>query len=629
MINITWNKYLLILTISALLVFSVNSQERFEPIPANAVSQYRFDLARNFFASPEIEKNERRKFYEPLEALEKLKGKTTDSAENLYQAWRLYDQTEAKFRIHSLYLVLRYAIDTKQIASAEDEDNLRIELRNRRGFLKQEILQLDEQILARFYAEKPELKDFSFAIESIRRTKAHLLSEREERQLSSITPFINNWQGDFYRQARGRINFGTIKTANGDLDVARQSGEIENNSDRKVREEGFRKSLGGYASQRDAFAFSLIRLVQANNKIAQLRNYKNAPDENYFASYLTTARVKDLYEQLARQAEINKRFERAVANRIKKIHGYAEVNSWDLNTPRPNLQPVRFTISETSKIIQAALAPLGAEYGRELAALLNPVNGRIDIAPAANRLPASFASTYPVPHSIFYSFNYEGYYIDLMKLGHEAGHAVQGDLMRNNRVKYSYARGPAYFSESFATFNELLIADYLYQTEKDVARKEYYLEQFLERTLKIYDAVTFADLEQKIYDGVEQNKIKNAEDLDKLMREIGSRYSIWHEKHRELDGYWSLVDGYYNTPLFSHNNVIAKILALKYFELYKRDQQKFILRYNALLCNGYTTSPENLLKKFLDINLNDPKFASGFSQIVEEKLSAFEALDRK
>ena len=226
------------------LIFSVSliyAQEKFEPIPANAVSQYRFDLARNFFASPEAEKSERRKFYSPLEELEKLKGKATSSAANLYQALRLYDEVEAEFRIHSLYLVLRFATDTKQVSSIEDEDNLREELKKRRGFLKQEILQLDDQTLSRFFSQQTELKKYDFAIENIRRSKLHILSLKEEELLTTMSPLTSNWQGDFYRQAVGRINFGTVHTANGDLDVLKQSGEIENNPDRKVREEGFKK----------------------------------------------------------------------------------------------------------------------------------------------------------------------------------------------------------------------------------------------------------------------------------------------------------------------------------------------------------------------------------------------------
>ena len=623
----TKSKILLILIVMMWLSSPVYTQTKFEPIPANLEVQYRFDLAGNFFASPEIEKTERRKFYAPLEKLEKLKGKVGSSADNLYNSLRLFDQIESEFRIHSLYLVLRYATDTTQISSAEDEDNLREELKKRRAFLKQEILKIDEQTLSRFFIQQPELKKYAFAIKNIRRSKPHLLSLKEEELLTATFPLTSNWQGDFYREAVRHINFGTVKTANGDLNVLRQSGEIDNNPDRKVREEGFKKNIAGYATQRDLFAFALIRLVRANNKFAQLRNFKNAPDKNYFDSYLTTERLKSIYEQLAQQAEINKRFERAVVNRIRKNNGYDNANIWDVNAPRPNLKPVRFTISETSKIIQKALEPLGSEYGRDLAALLDPANGRIDIATGDNRLPASFASAYPVPHTTFYSFNYEGFFIDLIKLGHEAGHAVQADMMRNNRVPYSYVRGPAYFSESFAIFNELLITDYLYQNEKDAARREFFMEQFLERTLKIFDAVIFADLEQKIYEGVEENKINNADDLDALMRQTGSRYSIWHEKHRELDIYWSLINDYYDIPLFSHNNVAAKLLAFKYYELYKKDPQKFIPRYNALLRNGYTTSPENLLKEYLDINLNDSQLASGISLIVGDKLTTFEKLN--
>jgi oligoendopeptidase F len=339
---------------------------------------------------------------------------------------------------------------------------------------------------------------------------------------------------------------------------------------------------------------------------------------------LTTEKVKNLYAQVAQQAELNKRYQRAVANRIKKTNGYEEVNFWDINAPRANLRTDRFTITETTRVIQSALESLGEEYGRELASLLNPANGRMDIVAGNNRLPGAFASAYPLPNSIFYSFNYEGYYLDLIKLAHEAGHAVQADLMRNNRVPYAYARGPAYFSESFAIFNELLVADFLYRRETDAAKRAYFLEQFLERAMTVFAAATLADIEQSIYDGVEQNQIRNADDLDKLTKQIGSRYSVWHEKHRELDARWSLIDNYYATPLYSVNYVIAQLLALKYFDLYTREPQKFLPRYLALLRSGYNQSPETLLKQFLDINLQASNFARGISPVVENRLAAFE-----
>lgn len=622
------NSLQIIIILTLMLAASSSSsyaQETFEPIPKSALSQYRFNLARNFFASPEAEKAERRNIYILLEELEKLKRQVASSADNLLLALRLSDHLQSQFRIHSLYLFLRYAIDTKQESSAADESNLRAELRKRRSFLQQEILQIDDQTLTRFFTQQPKLKEYNFTIKNIRRFRPHTLTLKEEELLSVAKPLTSDWQSDFYQQATERINFGTVRTQNGELNVLRQSGEIENHPDRKVREDGFKKLFAGYRSERDFFAFSLVRLVRANNRIAQLRNYKNAPDESYFDSYLNTEQVKNLYEQVAQQAEINKRYQRAVANRIRKTAGYEEVNFWDVNAPRVGLNPVRFNIGETRRIIQAALEPFGSDYGRELAGLLNPANGRIDIASGNNRLPTAFASADPVPSSVFYSSSFEGYFIDLIKLAHEAGHAVQSDLMRNNRVLYAYARGPAYFSESFAIFNELLVADFLYRNETDGARRNYFLEQFLDRGLTVFAAVTLADIEQSIYDGVEQNQIRNADDLDNLTRQTGARYSVWHEKHQELNARWSLIDNYYATPLYSVNYVIAQLLALKYFELYMREPQKFIPRYLALLRNGYNASPETLLKQFLDINIQDSNFARGISPVVESKLATFEA----
>ncbi|MDQ2974604.1 MAG: M3 family metallopeptidase [Acidobacteriota bacterium] len=608
-----------------LLASTAYSQETFEPIPRGATSQYRFDLARNFFPSPEAEKAERLKIYAPLEQLESLKGQVASSADNLYRALRLSDQVESELRVHSLYLFLRYATDTKQEANAEEEAHLRAEVRRRRSFLQQEILQIDDQTLTRFFAQNPALGEYRFAIESIRRLRPHTLTVKEEELLNATKPFASDWQGEFYQQAVARINFGTVHTPNGDLDVLRQSDEIENNPDRKVREEGFKKLFAGYASQRDLFAFALMRLIKANNQFAQLRHYKDASDENSFDLYLTTEQVKNLYEQVAQQSEINRRYQRAVANRIRKTAGYEDVNFWDINAPSAGLNPVRFTIGETSHVIQAALQPLGPEYRQDLAALLNPANGRMDIVSGKNRMPGAFASGFPVSNSIFYSSGFEGYYLDLIKLAHESGHAVQSDLMRNNRVPYAYVRGPAYFTESFAIFNELLVADYLYRNETDATRRNYFLEQFLDRALTVFAAATLASLERSIYDGVEQNQVNNANDFDKLTRQTGSRYSIWHEKHRELDARWSLIDEYFAVPLYSVNYVVAQLLALRYYELYARDPQKFIPRYLSLMRNGYNASPENLLRQFLDINLQDPRFASGISQVVESKLATFEA----
>ena len=51
----------------------------------------------------------------------------------------------------------------------------------------------------------------------------------------------------------------------------------------------------------------------------------------------------------------------------------------------PGVQRPQFTIQQANQILVKALRPFGQEWYRELTALLNPSNGRLDIAPGNNR----------------------------------------------------------------------------------------------------------------------------------------------------------------------------------------------------------------------------------------------------
>ncbi len=54
---------------------------------------------------------------------------------------------------------------------------------------------------------------------------------------------------------------------------------IVNNSDRAVREQGFKKLYASYASQRDLYAFALVNQVEAKNRLAKLHHFEDAPAE--------------------------------------------------------------------------------------------------------------------------------------------------------------------------------------------------------------------------------------------------------------------------------------------------------------------------------------------------------------
>jgi oligoendopeptidase F len=597
------------------------AQETFTAIPKDIATQYHFNFPRNFFASPQSEKTSRFKFYNTLKALQAMKGKVASSADSLYKTLVLNDQANAEFMPHYIYLYLRYATNTKDETSRDEQAKFGAEFTEKTSFLQQELMLIDDKTLARFIVQKPDLKKYSYEIETARRLRPHTLSLKEEELLGATGPLMTDWQGQLYQRSLDRTTFGKVQAPNGELDVWKQQTELINSSDREARKQGHLKIYEGYKQQRDLFAFAITKLVRARNQVSQLHHYKDNPTDVYFNIFLTVPEVKGLFEKLAQSADTIKRYQQMRADHIKKISGYDDVNVWDLSFVPPGFQRPRFTIEETSKTIKEALAPFGPEYARELNALLNPANGRLDIVGGDNRVPGAFSWGFPGSQiSIFYSFNFEGYYSDVDTLIHEAGHAVHNQFMANNHVLPAYAGGPNYFTESFAMFNELMLGDYLYRKETDPMRKTWFLERFLGSAFAVYGVAEQAGLEQAMYDGVAAGKLKTADDFDALAKQNGMRYSIWFGKHDELKEEWIDIHHYYDNPMYYVNYVFAQMLALKYYEMYTKDPKGFVPRYLNLVRNGFNAPPTVLLKKFLNLDIKDPKLASDAVSVIQPRI---------
>jgi oligoendopeptidase F len=590
-----------------------SAPDTFVAISPQEVPRYHLDFARNFFATPEVEKSDRAKLYATLKELENLRGKVANSARNLKHALELNDSVQVQFHRHYSYLYLRNAINTNDETSLAESSALDSEVSTRTAFLFQELIQIDDRKLNAFLAQEPQLKAYRAAITAMRRYQPYKLSLKEEELLSATAP-NNDWQYDLYAKLRGR----TRPTAAPGI-PSQQS-----------REEAFKKGFASLTADRDLFAFALMRLASSRTRLAKLRHFPDAPSEAYFNSYWTRAEVDDLIEQIAQKAELYKRYQQIRADHIKQFAGYKEVNVWDLSVRPPGMRPPRFTIDQANQIIRDALSPLGVEYGQTLAALLDPANGRMDIVPGEHRKRGGFSQGFIGTDSVFYTGGYAGSYNDVRVLTHESTHAVHRQLMNRNHVLPVYATGPHYLFEAFAIFSEFLLPDYLYNHESDPLRKQFYLEQFLDGkgTAVFYVAPEVA-VEHAVYDGVQQNTIKGADDLDALTKRIYSRYSIWPEKHDELKATWINIGLMYEDPFYDINYVYGALLALAFYEKYNRDPENFVPRYIALMRNGFDAPPEVLLKRFLDIDLHDPQLVSNSLHLVEEKVNLLEKSYKK
>ncbi len=612
----------------SLTAIPVRSQNKFDPFPSNLGAKYHFDLSRNFFPTPEAAEADRKALYQAIADFGQWRGKLSASAENLYRAFQAFELLQAKINLHSSYLYLRYSIDTRDTASRDAQQKLESEANRAMGFFSGEIIRLDESTITRFMTELPALKTYAYAIESSRRFQPYTLSPEQEEFLANAAPSMTNWQGELFYQLLNTTDFGVVHTPEGDLDLAKNRSKIINHPDPAVRAAGYKQNKAALATRRDLYAFALLKTIRARTELARVRRFPDYPTETYFDRFLTKKEVTQLLEELANHAEINKRYERLRVERIKRDKGYSDVHFWDLTATVSDTAVPRFTIEEGTRLIKAAIAPLGSEYEREMAALLDPANGRLDIAPAPNRLNrwGGFSNAGPGRNSVFYTGAYEGYLEDLIILIHEAGHAVQSNLMNNSNVRPLYRNAPGYFTESFAGFNELLLADYLYRNTTDRVLKIYYLERFLEQAAEIFNAGRESLVEQQFYEEVEKGTLRTADDIEALTQKTGARFSIWFGPQSELPMEWTNANLYYVWPMYRLNYLYSKLLAVKYFDLYTRDPDRFVKSYQALLRNGYDATPDVLLEKFIGTKTADPKLVDDVLAVITRKTDELEQL---
>lgn len=564
------------------------------PAPAS-VPQFRFDLERNFFPSPEAEVTARSEVERGADTLSAL-SRRIDTPAGLLAALDADDRLQRLFRRHDLYLFLRYATDIRREEGLRASEALRGRVRAARQALRRAILAGDSGWAEAAARAEPRLARYAFFLESTRREAPHLLSAEQQAVVSALEPLLG--AGDYPRLV-GALEFGRVRVGGRDLDARRDAGEIEASASPEVRREGERLLFAGYAAKRDLFAHMLVRTIEGANALARLRGHASAEAEAAFDAHVTPDHYRALLDSVAARAEAYRGWQRRVAD--------------------PLAVPRRWTAAEGAAAIVESAGALGPAYRDEFAALLDPANGRADLEGGEHRLPITgTASVYPTGRSAIYMQAFGGTLLDLIVLAHEGGHAVQAQLMHRAGVPMAYAAGPGYFTESFGRFQELLLLDRLYRSAPDAEARAELRDALAARLMSVFASAEEAAVELAIHRGVGDGSVRTADQIDAVTAAAGAAYSIAYERTPERRGLWMLSEGYFMGPMHELNDAYSSLLSVRYYQAWRRDPDRFRAGYLALLSGGYDAPPGELLRRHLGLDM----MAEGF---VADTLAALEA----
>ncbi len=600
----------------ALLLFSPGfASTKFEPIPESEKHLYTFDLKKNFYPDENAFEADFQKLLAGIKELESLKGKVGTSAQNLYKAYKLDEEITPVWWKLWVYSYLRYAINTDDIEYLDRIEKESGDLESRIQFIKTETQAIDDKTLEKFFKREPALEQYRFAIERARRDKPYTLSLAEEQLLSSLSPYLESWSEKLYQKLIDRTEFPKIVLDQDTLDIHLYYSILINSKDRDVRRDTWRGYFTTLAKQRDLYAFTLIKSIETRNKVAEIRGFRNYPEQRFFNLYLDYDHVRRYFDAIAENAHLRKDYERVRQQRIKQITGYDTVYIWDRSVQPENFEKPRFTIKQASQLIIDATSVLGDEYKEQMTKLLDPNNRLLDVVTGPKRVQGMFSTSYPGGTSQFFAQTFNGYLPEVTGLAHECGHAVHHMLQTKAGVRPTYYSGPQYLTESAAMVNELLVEYHLYRQAEDRDLKIYYLEQFLEDALGLLLNNMFANLELKIYEGIQNGEIRDADQLDEIAMKMTVPYSMYYDKHPEYKIMWASIHHYYDVPMYNVNYVIAQALALVFFDKLL-NEPGFVPKYIDMLKSGFDRPAPQLILEKTGVDPLDPGLlTSGFNFI--------------
>jgi len=533
----------------------------------------------------------------------------TLTAESLLQALRELEVIyESLGRVGS-YAGLLYAADT---AKPEYQDLTQrveqrsTEVRNLLLFFELEWLKFDDTIASRLIAD-PTLEAYRHYLISLRRYRAHTLTELEEKVINDRDNTGRNAFGRLFSEITSSLTFAFEKQGEkADLNLS-QILSLLHESDRALRQSAMETLYQGLSQQGQVLTFIYDTLIQDQLTMDRLRSYPDPMAQRHLFNEIDGAAVKTMMAVVEENYGLAQDYFRLKANLLK----LPRLALYDQYAPvGKEVQP--FSYHQARQVILAAFDAFDPKF-RQIAAEFFDKNW-IDAEIRKGKRGGAFcASPSPQLHP-YILCNYDDNLRDVMTVAHELGHGLHGCLSR--KQSYFNYDTPLTTAETASVFGEMLVFDYLldHQTDREVQIallagkiEDIFATVFRQNVLTRFEEKAFA---------ARTEKRLTPDALGTLWLEANGKY--YGDAVEIPDGYrwgWSYIPHFIHSRFYCYSYVFGQLLVLALYRMYKDEGKSFVPKYFALLEAGGSDTPESLLKP-LGVNTRATEFwQKGFEEI--------------
>ncbi|UCG47596.1 MAG: oligoendopeptidase F [Phycisphaerales bacterium] len=527
------------------------------------------------------------------------KGKLAQSASGLAGCLEFDSRISQEFDRLYNYAAMKSDEDTrnsKYLAMRQEIEQMRTDYGSKASFIESEIADTGKSKIDRFIVEKPGLRVFKMYLYDIQRTKAHRLSEKEEKILAEAGLLANGPASIYAIFSNAELPYPEIKLSDGTTALLTKAGYTRYRavSNRGDREAVFRAFWGAINNFKGTFGVDLYANVKKNMFYARTRGYESslhrALDKNNIDTKVYSALIENVRKNLGS-------FHRYLGLK-KRMLGVEMLKYSDVYAPAVKGVELEYSFEEAKSLVLDSVRALGEDYRRVTREALE--NRWVDVHPTPGKRAGAYSngSIYDVHPYIL--LNYNGQYEDVSTLAHELGHALHS-YYANKTQPYPTADYSTFVAEVASTFNEALLIERMLKEIKEEGTRLSLLMNHLEGIRQtVFRQTQFAEFELRMHEKAERGEPLTGDVLSKLYGDILKEYYGHDKGVCHIDELytveWAYIPHfYYDFYVYQYSTSFTASTALS--EEVLGGQKGAGERYIAFLSAGGSDYPIEILKK--------------------------------
>ncbi len=549
------------------------------------------------------------------------------SGEALFAALR--DDIEIGRLIDKLwsYASLNFSLDTSKNeyqALSSRVRSLAAKAGEASWFLAPYLLRLDEEALARFFAEYPALESYRRIIEKAMRRKPHMLSDECEALVSKLDDCFGTHDTVRSILANSDLRHGKVRTEDGSYTELTDASYITymQSSDRRVRQSAFRTLYKTYGQFKNTFATLYDAMVREKCTLAKMRGYKSSLAASTYRDEVTPA----IYEALIRSVHKALPILYDYYDLKREVLGLKRLHLYDIYAPLVGELNRTYPYEEAVREVLDTVKIFGEEYESTLRAGLCE-KGWADVYPTKGKRGGAFSSGTPDTEP-YILLNYTETFDDISTLAHEAGHSMHTyfSVKSNEPHNASYT---IFVAEVASTVNELLLSHKKLRESGSDEERLYILNHLME-TYKgtLFRQTMFAEFEKKMHEKVEKGDPLTAEVISRDYRRLVCRYFGKDVVcDREIDLEWTRIPHFYRSfYVYKYATCISAASAI--VKRIEEEGAAYTEKYLRFLSAGDSLSPLESLR-LAEIDMTDPAVITGAIDDFRAAIDAFREIYQK